>query len=95
MTTSHVPNQRLAETEPTLFKSDEWKDVAPDKRRLSNGNGIAFDSLPRFVEIIAKRPNGIVEFVFSIGWKDLSVELMMPEAAFSEFCVKQNVQMLN
>jgi phenol hydroxylase P0 protein len=33
----------------------------------------------------------LVAFEFSIGWPELAVELMMPEAAFDAFCQRYEV----
>ena len=48
----------------------------------------------RFVRVLQRRSNGLVEFEFSIGWPELSVELMLPERAFAEFCVAQKARVL-
>lgn len=59
------------------------------------------DNLPscdvsrRFVRVLQRRSNGLVEFEFSIGWPDLSVELMLPEREFADFCVAQKARMLD
>jgi phenol/toluene 2-monooxygenase (NADH) P0/A0 len=46
----------------------------------------------KFVRVIEERPNGLVVFEFSVGWPDLSAELVMPRAAFDEFCAANQVQ---
>ncbi len=48
----------------------------------------------RYVRITARRPNGFVEFEFSVGWPDMSVELTLPEPEFNAFCSKNNVEFL-
>ena len=48
----------------------------------------------RFVRVLQRRSNGFVEFEFSIGWPELFVDLMLPQSAFDEFCVQQQVQLL-
>ena len=48
----------------------------------------------RFVRVLQRRSNGLVEFEFSIGWPELSVELMLPERAFADFCVAQKARLL-
>lgn len=48
----------------------------------------------RFVRVRETR-GGFVEFDFSIGDPMLSVELILPEAAFAEFCVTNAVQTLD
>ena len=48
----------------------------------------------RFVRVLQRRSNGLVEFEFSIGWPELSVELMLPERAFADFCIAQKARVL-
>lgn len=48
-----------------------------------------FDTDRRFVHITKRHGNGLVQFDFSVGTPDFSVELMMPETAFDEFCIRQ------
>ena len=55
----------------------------------------ACDIARKFVRIKETRPDGLVSFEFSIGWPELSVDLMLPRPAFDEFCVRQQVQRLN
>ena len=45
----------------------------------------------KFVYVTEERADGLVAFDFSIGWPELSVELILPRAAFDEFCAKNNV----
>ncbi len=54
-----------------------------------------FDATRKFVRVIGARDNGLVAFEFSIGWPDLSVELVLPRAAFDEFCATHQVQPLD
>lgn len=49
----------------------------------------------RFVRVLQRRSNGLVEFEFSIGWPELSVELMLPEADFEAFCSVQKARRLD
>jgi phenol/toluene 2-monooxygenase (NADH) P0/A0 len=46
----------------------------------------AFDPNLRFVRLRAVRSDGFVEFEFAIGEPELCVELIMPAAAYHEFC---------
>ena len=46
----------------------------------------AFDPRVCFVRLRKVRGDGFVEFDFAIGEPELSVELIMPVAAFHEFC---------
>lgn len=49
------------------------------------------DIQQRFVKVLQRHPNGLVMFEFSIGWTDLSVELVLPQDAFTEFCARNAV----
>jgi phenol hydroxylase P0 protein len=51
-------------------------------------------SPPCFVRLRGMRSDGFVEFDFSIGDPDLSVELILPKAAFDEFCAINQVRHL-
>lgn len=55
----------------------------------------AFDVTRRYVRVLDTLPNGLVEFEFAVGDPDVSVELVMPEAAFKEFCRKNQVEFLS
>ncbi len=48
----------------------------------------------RFVGVTDERADGFVEFLFAIEDPHLSVELIMPRAAFDEFCDAQHVKFL-
>ena len=50
-----------------------------------------FDPRVRFVRLRRVRADGFVEFDFAIGEPELSVELVMPVAAFHEFCRANDV----
>ena len=49
----------------------------------------------RFVRVLKRRSNGFIEFEFSIGWPELSVELMLPERDFEDFCATQKALRLH
>ncbi|MDD2545309.1 MAG: phenol hydroxylase subunit [Burkholderiaceae bacterium] len=49
----------------------------------------------RFVRVLQRRDNGLVEFEFSIGWSELVVELLLPQSAFEAFCEAQQVRWLD
>ncbi|TSE20386.1 Phenol hydroxylase subunit [Tepidimonas aquatica] len=53
----------------------------------------AVDITRRFVRVTAER-GAFVEFDFAIGWPELSVELVLPRAAFEEFCARNAVTFL-
>jgi phenol hydroxylase P0 protein len=54
-----------------------------------------FDASRRYVRVCEQRPDGFIEFEFAIGDPALAVELMLPEAAFHEFCLANDVIMLD
>lgn len=53
------------------------------------------DLTRKFVRVTGERADGLVAFEFAIGWPELSVELLLPRAAFDEFCARQRVQRLD
>jgi phenol hydroxylase P0 protein len=53
-----------------------------------------FDVTRKFVRVTGTRPNGLVEFEFAIGDPDVAAELVMPKAAFEEFCRTNQVEFL-
>jgi phenol hydroxylase P0 protein len=53
------------------------------------------DVAAKFVRIKQLRADGLVCFEFAIGWPELFVDLMLPRAAFDDFCVRQRVQLLS
>jgi len=50
---------------------------------------------PCFVRVRARRHDGFLEFDFAIGDPDLTVELILPEPAFEEFCATHRVRHLS
>ena len=52
------------------------------------------DTTRRFVRLSGERPNGFVEFEFAIGEPEIFVEMILPRAAFTEFCATNQVEML-
>ncbi|MCB4349624.1 phenol hydroxylase subunit (plasmid) [Burkholderia vietnamiensis] len=54
-----------------------------------------FDPNLRFVSVTAINTQGFVQFEFSVGTPELCVELMLPVAAFEEFCLAQKVTRLD
>ncbi|WP_399677703.1 phenol hydroxylase subunit [Xenophilus sp.] len=55
----------------------------------------ACDLSQRFVRVLSRRDNGFVEFAFSLGWPELSVDLLLPEPDFEAFCRTHRVQQLD
>lgn len=51
----------------------------------------SLDIKKRYVRVLERRTDGLVSFEFSIGWPELAVELMLPNAAFDEFCCTHQV----
>jgi len=49
------------------------------------------DTSRRFVRVTDERDDGLVAFDFAIGWPELSVELLLPRAAFEAFCTENRV----
>lgn len=49
----------------------------------------------KFVRVKEVRPSGLVCFEFAIGWPELFVDLMLPKPAFDDFCVQNQVRILN
>lgn len=54
----------------------------------------SFDVTRKFVRVMGTLPNGFVEFEFAIGEPDVCVELVMPQAAFDEFCRNNQVELI-
>jgi phenol hydroxylase P0 protein len=50
-----------------------------------------FDPTRRFVRIVELRADGLVEFEFAVGEPTLFVEMLLPRAAFDDFCAAQRV----
>ena len=53
-----------------------------------------FDANRKYVRVCEQRADGLVEFEFAIGEPTLCVELMLPASAFHEFCLSNNVILL-
>lgn len=49
------------------------------------------DANKRWVRVLRKTENGFVEFEFFVSDADLYVELILPEAAFQEFCISNKI----
>jgi phenol hydroxylase P0 protein len=49
------------------------------------------DTNKRWVNILRKTENGFVEFEFFVADVDLCIELILPEAAFKEFCLNNHI----
>ncbi|WP_218140066.1 phenol hydroxylase subunit [Solimonas aquatica] len=54
----------------------------------------AVDVARKFVRVTGRRPDGYVEFQFSIHHQELFVELILPAAAFEDFCRRNDVTLL-
>ena len=53
------------------------------------------DITRKFVRVMRTRANGLIEFEFAVGDPDVAVELVMPKAAFDEFCANNQVELLS
>jgi len=53
-----------------------------------------FDITRKFVRVMRTLSNGLIEFEFAIGDPDVAVELVMPKAAFDEFCANNKVEFM-
>jgi len=51
-------------------------------------------TLPCYVRLRRHRPDGFIEFDFSIGEPTLAVDLILPEAAYAAFCRDNRVHLL-
>ena len=53
-----------------------------------------FDVTRKYVRVLGSLPSGLVEFEFAVGEPELVVELVMPKAAFDEFCASNRVEFI-
>lgn len=60
----------------------------PDER---NASVSMLDMTRRYVRQVNRRCDGFVEFEFSIAEQAISVDLILPEAAYRQFCRINNV----
>lgn len=56
---------------------------------------LTVDTSQRFVRVLELRPDGLVVFQFAIGWPELAVELVLPSQAFTQFCARHQVRLLD
>ena len=49
----------------------------------------------KFVRLVERRDDGLVEFEFSIGEPELFVEMLLPASAYEEFCRINQVTVLD
>lgn len=54
-----------------------------------------FDTRRRYVRVTGERDNGFVEFDFAVGEPEIFVEMILPPAAFAEFCAANRVERLD
>lgn len=54
-----------------------------------------FDTTRRYVRVTGERPDGFVEFDFAVGEPEIFVEMILPPAAFAEFCHANRVEHLD
>ncbi len=65
-----------------------------DRPTAPGADDATVDVKHKFVRVRQVRPDGLVCFEFAIGWPELFVDLMLPQAAFDDFCVQNQVQRL-
>ena len=53
-----------------------------------------FDVTRKYVRVLGTLQSGLVEFEFSVGEPEMAVELVMPKAAFDEFCASNQVEFI-
>jgi phenol/toluene 2-monooxygenase (NADH) P0/A0 len=88
---SPPPGSESALAVSPLLESAEMVSASVGQDIQSNYFGAqGFDTERRFVHITKRHENGLVQFEFSVGTPDFSVELMLPQPAFDEFCTRQN-----
>jgi phenol hydroxylase P0 protein len=62
------------------MSSIDPKDALPDPMPISVLDSVNTDAATlarRFVRVTQRQPNGLVAFEFSVGWPDMSVELVL------------------
>jgi phenol/toluene 2-monooxygenase (NADH) P0/A0 len=65
-----------------------------EARPMAEPGHTTFDPNARFVRLREVRTDGFVEFEFAIGEPGLFVDLIMPLAAYHEFCSTNHVTVL-
>lgn len=77
-----LPSSHSASITPP-YKADDCAPVLP-----------ACDLSKRYVRVTGQRGNGFIEFEFSVGWKELVVELVLLPRDFQAFCDANQVEIL-
>ena len=54
-----------------------------------------FDPDKKFVRVVELRKDGFIEFDFAVGEPEIFVEMILPAAAFDEFCATNRVTFLD
>jgi phenol/toluene 2-monooxygenase (NADH) P0/A0 len=68
---------------------------AAQMNQTARADPLPVDLTRKFVRVTQVRDDGLVAFEFSIGWPELAAELVLPRAAFNEFCAKHQVKRLD
>jgi phenol hydroxylase P0 protein len=84
----------------TCYKANKIMMSAPSEPTLPEKDSVALEAdaatmARRYVRITSRSATGFVNFEYSVGWPDMSVELALPEELFNDFCIKNNVQFLD
>lgn len=74
-----------------MLHHDAQVDEGPPPDAPGLPEPLVCDLSRKFVHVTEDRADGLVAFDFSIGWPELSVELLLPRAAFDEFCATHHV----
>ena len=67
-------------------KSSKERASGPVRQNCLATTRSHMDITRRFVRLSSVRADGYVEFVFSIGDPEIGVDLILPRAAYDEFC---------
>lgn len=54
----------------------------------------SFDPAITYVRLMQVREDGFVELEFAVGEPELFVEMILPQAAFADFCVANHAKLL-
>jgi phenol hydroxylase P0 protein len=59
-----------------------------------SGSKASFDPAATFVRVVQVRDDGFVELEFGVGEPGLFVEMILPQAAFDDFCAANKATLL-
>ena len=84
----------------TCYKANKTMMSAPSEPTFPEKDSVALEAdaatmARRYVRVTSRSATGFVNFEYTVGWPDMSVELALPEDLFNDFCIKNNVQFLD